>query len=358
MKKRSVCILYGGKSGEHEVSLRSAASVARNLDPARYALFLIGIDKAGAWFLQKDPAAAMAGHGPLPIADRDAPVSILPGTGFIARGVRLDIDVVFPVLHGSFGEDGTVQGLLELCGLPYVGPGVMASSVAMDKDRTKRLWREAGLPVLESATVRKGDPLDAVRAAARSFGYPVCVKPVSCGSSVGVSRVPSEERLAAALSAALKWDLRAMVEPFVAAREIECSVIGNSRPRSFPPGEIVPTHEFYDYEAKYKDPDGARLEAPARLPAELARQVRDTAERAYAVLGCEGMARVDFFLMKDSGELFLNELNTIPGFTDISMFPRMCQASGLPYAALLDTLITLALERREEKAGLATSYPP
>jgi len=356
MKKISVCILYGGKSGEHEVSLRSAASVARSLDPSRYALFLIGIDKSGAWFLQKETSAALQGSGPLSIADRDSPVSVLPGTGFCARGVRLDIDVVFPVLHGSFGEDGTVQGLLELCGLPYVGSGVMASSVAMDKVRTKLLWREAGLPVLDFAVVRKGEPMDAVREAVRSFGYPVCAKPVSCGSSVGVSRVDAEEHLAAALTSALRWDLRAMVEPFVTAREIECSVIGNTRPRSFPPGEIVPTHAFYDYDAKYRDPDGARLEAPARLPAELARRVQDTAERAYSVLGCEGMARVDFFLLKDSGEAILNEINTIPGFTDISMFPRMCGVSGLPYPKLMDTLVELALERQKERSGLLTSF--
>jgi D-alanine-D-alanine ligase len=276
---------------------------------------------------------------------------VVPAGGIHADGQRLAIDCVFPVLHGSYGEDGTVQGLLDIAGLPYVGAGVLGSSVAMDKERSKRLWRDGGLPVVEFAVVARGAEASA-RSAAAAAGFPACVKPVSAGSSLGVHRVDSPDGLAAALADALRYDTRALVERFVDAREIECSVVGNDAPRAFPPGEVVTagSHAFYDYDAKYTDPDGARLEAPARLEPEVRERVMQTAEAAYAAVGCEGMARVDFFLERGSGRLYVNEINTIPGFTSISMFPRMCAAGGLAYPELLDLLVGLAVERHRRRA--------
>ena len=341
----TICILYGGRSGEHEVSLRSAASVAANLDPRKHQTIAIGIDKAGAWHLQERVVSRrLPGQGDaLEILPSARKVAVVPGDGIHAGGVRLAIDCVFPMLHGTYGEDGTVQGLLDIAGLPYVGAGVLGSSISMDKERSKRLWREAGIPVVEFAVVARGDD----PAGPASVGFPACVKPVSAGSSLGVHRVDGPDRLAAALEDALRYDTRALVERFVDAREIECSVIGNGTPRAFPPGEVVPAggHAFYDYDAKYTDPDGARLEAPARIPRETQERVMSRAGRAYAVVGCEGMARVDFFLERGTDRLYVNEINTIPGFTSISMFPRMCAVAGMAYPELLDTLIGLALER-------------
>jgi D-alanine-D-alanine ligase len=352
----NVCILYGGKSGEHEVSLRSAASVATTLQSAGHRVVAIGIDREGGWHLQERPLAReIHGQGAaLEIARSAEPVCVVPGDGIHAHGRRLEIDCVFPVLHGTYGEDGTVQGLLEIAGLPYVGAGVLGSSLGLDKERCKRLWRDAGIPVVEFAVAARGDPPERVARAALEIGYPVCVKPVSAGSSLGVHRVERPEELAPAVADALAYDLRALLERFVDAREIECSVIGNEQPRAFLPGEVLPSaaHRFYDYEAKYTDPDGARLEAPARLARETQDRIMRLAEAAYAAVGCEGMARVDFFLERGSGKVSVNEINSIPGFTSISMFPRMCEASGLPYPKLLDALLDLGLQRSRARAGI------
>ncbi len=345
-----LCVLYGGRSGEHEVSLRSAASVISNLDPKKYQLVAIGIDKEGRWRFQDHVLRAPRGDS-LEIADSEALVSIVPGQGIWVGAQRLEIDCVFPVLHGTFGEDGTVQGLLDIAGLPYVGAGVLGSSVSMDKETAKRLWRDAGLPVVEFRAVSRSSPPKASAEAARAIGYPLCVKPCASGSSLGVARVSGESELPAALAEALRYDTRALLERWVQGREIECSVIGNGAPRAFLPGEVLPgaAHEFYDYEAKYVDPNGARLAAPADLDAQTQERVMRVAEKAYAQVRCQGMARVDFFLSNDTGEILLNEINTIPGFTSISMFPRMCSASGLSYDKLLDTLIDLAMERHAER---------
>jgi D-alanine-D-alanine ligase len=346
----NVCILYGGRSGEHEVSLRSAASVAANLDTGRHRLTAIGIGRDGSWHLQERIVRrAIPGQGEaLEILPSACTVSVVPAGGIHADGKQIGIDCVFPVLHGTYGEDGTVQGLLDIAGLPYVGAGVLGSSVSLDKERSKRLWRDAGIPVVEFAVV----PRDADASAAAAVGFPACVKPVSAGSSLGVHRVDGPGGLADALADALRYDTRALVERFVDAREIECSVVGNDAPRAFPPGEVVTagSHAFYDYDAKYTDPDGARLEAPARLEPEVRERVMQTAEAAYAAVGCEGMARVDFFLERGSGRLYVNEINTIPGFTSISMFPRMCAAGGLAYPELLDLLVGLAVERHRRRA--------
>ncbi len=356
-----ICVLYGGRSGEHEVSLRSAASVVGNLDPVRYQVTAVGIDKSGRWHLQREiQMKTVEGQGDvLALIPAAEPLSIVPGDGIHDGRKKLAFDCVFPVLHGTFGEDGTVQGLLELAGLPYVGAGVLGSAASMDKELTKRLWRDAGLPVVDFEAVDRETRGEDRRAAARRLGWPVFVKPCSAGSSLGASRADNEERLDDAVVEALRFDTRALVEKWIDAREIECAVIGNARPRAFLPGEIVPSdsHAFYDYDAKYTDPDGASLEAPARLDAPTQKRIMAAAESAYAAVRCEGMARVDFFLEKGSGNVFINEINTIPGFTSISMFPRMAQASGLSYPRLLDELVRLAVERDELRRTVLYEKP-
>ena len=364
MKK--VVILYGGKSGEHEVSLRSAASILRHIDRRSFAPTLVGIAKDGTWRLQDGEVDAEALRGDAPLSLGAGPrIFAAPGAGLVvevAGAIKsLDCDLVFPVLHGSFGEDGTVQGLLEVAGLPYVGAPVLGSALGMDKEKAKELWLRAGLPVLPYLVVRAADlaaPGAAESLATKvggSLGWPAFVKPVCAGSSVGAAKVSRAQELLPALREALAWDEKAMVEPFVEAREIECAVLGNDAPVAYVPGEIAPTHEFYDYEAKYIDPDGARLEIPARISAEQSERVRSIAIAAYAACELAGMARVDFFLDKRSGEIYLNEVNTIPGFTSISMYPRMCESGGLPYSELITRLAELALERHRRRSSIRYS---
>ncbi|MBM3726214.1 MAG: D-alanine--D-alanine ligase [Acidobacteria bacterium] len=316
-----VAVLCGGRSGEHEISLRSAESIIRALDPARYEVKRYFISKQGVW----DP-------GP-----------ILP-----QPGANAGIDVVFPVLHGTFGEDGTVQGLLELAGLPYVGPGVMASANAMDKDVMKRLCLERGIPVVEYAVLQRG----ALDAGAVDLPFPVFVKPANLGSSVGITKVKERPGLAAALEFAARFDRKIIVERGIAGREFECSVLGNESPVAAAPCEVLPSREFYDYEDKYLL-DQARIELPARLSDEQTAEIRRLAVEAYQALECEGMSRVDFLLEEATGQFYVNEVNTIPGFTSISMYPKMWEYSGVPYAALLDRLIELALARHAERQSTA-----
>ncbi len=351
----TVCLLFGGRSGEHEVSLRSAASVARNLDPDRYRQVLIGIDQAGVWHLQPGGSFRRESYGErLELVPARQPVSVLPGRGLAVGSRRIAADVVFPVLHGTFGEDGTVQGLLEVAGLPYVGAGVLASSLAMDKDKTKEMWRQAGLPVVDSLTLRDASPAS-VQAVRSRFPLPVFVKPSAAGSSVGIRKVGDPAGLAPALEEALRYDTKALVEPAVDAREIECSVLGNDDPVAFPPGEVIPRHEFYSYEAKYLDPQGAELRLPAELPQGAQAEVMRLAVAAFSAVEGSGLARVDFFVEKTAGRIWLNEINTLPGFTNISMYPKMCEAGGLPYPRLLDRLLELALERHRRRSGLLFS---
>ncbi len=365
--KKTIAVVYGGRSGEHEVSLVSAASVARNLDPKTNDVLLVGIAKDGRWYLQEERelARCRAGAAALGLAaDKDRQVAVVPGGGrdgglvrLAAAGtVPLRVDAVFPVLHGTFGEDGTIQGLFEMAGLPYVGAGVIGSAIGMDKDKAKSLWIQAGLPVVPYLAVREADwnggrRRDIVETAERAFPYPLFVKPSCAGSSVGAGKASGRAELERALDAAFAWDDKALVEPFVPAREIECSVTGNEAPEAYTPGEVAPTHEFYDYEAKYVDPDGAALIIPADLPTEALAKVKDIAVKAYRAAEIVGLARVDFFVRKDTGEIFLNEVNTMPGFTGISMFPKMCEASGLSYPALLEKVIALALARHGKRAS-------
>jgi len=317
-------VLYGGRSGEHEVSLRSAESIMAAMDPAKYEIRRILITPEGRW--------------------EPSPISPEPGG-------NPGIDVVFPVLHGTFGEDGTVQGLLELAGLPYVGAGVLASSVSMDKEVMKRLAAERGLPVVEYLTLRRGQ-FRADEICGR-FPFPVFVKPANLGSSVGVSKAKTCEELIAALDFAARFDRKILVERGIQGREFECSVLGNDRPVAAVPCEILPSRDFYDYEDKYLLNQAGTV-VPADLPLEQTREVQRLAVACYQAVDCEGMARVDFLMESATGKFFINEINTIPGFTSISMYPKMWEASGLPYPQLIDRLIDLALERHREKEG--TSY--
>ncbi len=322
--KLRVAVIYGGRSGEHEVSVRSARSVLAAIDRSKYEVLEFFITPEGKW----------------------QPRPILP-----EPGANPDIDVVFPVLHGTFGEDGTVQGLLELADLPYVGAGVLGSAAGMDKEVTKRLCRERGLPVVEFLVMRRGELVP--ERVLDELGLPVFVKPANLGSSVGVSKVKNPAELLPALQLAAQYDRKVIVERAVDAREIECAVLGNECPEASLPCEIVPSREFYDYEDKYVL-NQTQFRIPAELPTEQLEKVRRLAIAAYQAVECEGMARVDFLLDRRSGELFVNEVNTIPGFTEISMYPRMWEASGLSYPRLIDRLIELALERHQSK--LQTRY--
>jgi len=354
-------LLYGGKSGEHEVSLQSAASVFRNIDRSRFEPTLIGIAKSGRWYLQPQAVyeSGLEQDTALTILEDPAlTVDCRPGIGLFCKQEQLQLDVVFPVLHGSLGEDGTVQGLLEVVELPYVGAGVLGSSVGMDKDLVKQLWRAHGIPTLDSLTasaveLASNSQLQAfIALCIETFGPVLFVKPARTGSSVGITKTHSPEEIAPAILNALKYDTKVLIEPSRPVREIEISVIGNGDPYAFPPGEVVPSHEFYDYDAKYLDPDGAQLVVPANLEPMVMDKARAVAEAAYSAAACEGMARVDLFLLQDTQELVVNEINTIPGFTRISMFPRMCSAAGLAYPELISRLIDLALERETVRASL------
>lgn len=325
MRKR-VAVLYGGRSGEHEISIRSAQAVMAALDPEKYVAVPIFIGKDGRW----------------------DPKPILP-----EPGANPGIDVVFPVLHGTFGEDGTVQGLLELAALPYVGAGVFSSSASMDKEQFKRICLSIGLPVVEWITLYRGAPGAALDAseAVRRFGFPLFVKPANLGSSVGISKAHDEAELKAALEEAAKYDSKIVVERAIAGHEIECAVLGNDAPEAATPCEILPSREFYDYDDKYLL-DAARVELPAKLPAETIAEIRRIAVACFRAVDCSGMGRVDFLVEGATGKVYINEINTIPGFTSISMFPKMWEHAGLSFAQLVERLIELALERHAVRQSL------
>ena len=353
-----VGVIFGGRSGEHEVSLVSAASVIRALDPEKYEVVPIGITKDGRWFAGS-PAQKMLPPVLSQVLREGRRVS-LPADPSVAALVPMDgspagtmrVDVVFPVLHGTYGEDGTVQGLLELAGLPYVGSGVIGSAVGMDKDMQKRLFLQAHLPVGDFIAVLRSE-WEKSRAAVlarveEKFQFPVFIKPATLGSSVGMTKVHNVGELPAALDFAAEFAQKILVERNIRGREIEVAVLGNDAPEASIPGEIVPHREFYDYAAKYLE-EGTRLEIPAKLTRMQVRRFQEYAVRAFRCLECRGMGRVDFFLEKPSGRILLNEINTIPGFTSISMYPKLWEASGLPYSQLIDRLIQLALEDHREK---------
>ncbi len=348
-----VGLVYGGQSAEHEISILSARNVLAALGD-RHRVTPLHIDRAGRWWAGAAAALADAGRPP---ETTDA-VTFRPGAGPAAvsseaRGA-LALDVVFPVLHGQNGEDGVIQGFVQALGLPYVGPGVLASAACMDKVAAKRLLSAAGIPNTDYAVVTAHDrealPFAEVE---RGLGTPAFVKPANSGSSVGISRVETAEEYAAALDEAFRYDRLVLVERGVSGREIEVAMLGNERPEASVPGEIVMTSAFYDYDAKYQDAQASRMEVPADLPDGVADRVRQLAVRAYAALGCEGLARVDFFVT-DGGEVLVNEINTIPGFTARSMYPVMWAETGRPAAEVVDELVRLALDRHRRDAGRST----
>lgn len=353
-RKLQVLLLFGGKSVEHEVSLESARNIVAALDPGKYEVLLVGIDKDGVWRLCEREDL---GERECP-RNREAVVLVPHPQGgrlhSLSRGaVIASPEVVFPVLHGTFGEDGTIQGLLEVVGVPYVGSGVLGSAICMDKEITKRLLREAGLPVVRFLCVTE-DTVPEFLEVAGILGVPFFLKPATLGSSVGTAKIREEEEFRKNLTEAFRYDVRVLLEEYIAGREIECSVLGNDIPEASLPGEIIPRHEFYSYEAKYLDPEGALLLAPAPLDEEMTQKIQELSILAFRTCLCEGMARVDFFVRGE--EVYINEVNTIPGFTRISMYPKLWEASGISYPELLDRLIALALERAEKKKTLKRSY--
>jgi len=368
-RKLRVGVIFGGQSGEHEISLLSAQSVMRAMDPDKYEVVPVGITPEGRWLAGGDPLKALTGGQMTLRKLLDAPVApqpssavsraLIPGARASAALGAPAVDVIFPALHGPMGEDGTVQGLLELADVPYVGAGVMASAVGMDKVVMKDIFRAHGLPVSRYLSVLRkewdSNPEAVMARIEQQIGWPCFVKPANLGSSVGITKVHGRVELGAALAEAAAYDRKLIVEAAVPqAREIECSVLGNDEPIASVPGEIVPKREFYDYEAKYFDQD-TELIIPAPLPDELTARVRELAVRAFRALDCAGMARVDFLLSKETGELNLCEVNTIPGFTAISMYPKLWEATGISYVELIDRLIQLALERHTDKQRSRTT---
>lgn len=358
-KKIRVAILYGGQSAEHEVSIVSAQNIYAALDKKKYVVSLIGITKEGRWYLQDD-IRTLENSGRIDGTRGTKNIVLVPsGQGAIIyddkRESQERFDVVFPVLHGPFGEDGTVQGFLKLAGIPFVGSGVLGSAVGMDKDVMKRLLREAHIPVAHSLTGENHNRSRVSFAKVKQvLGTPVFVKPANLGSSVGISKVRDKKEFEAALTKAFAFDTKVLIEEYIDGREIECAVLGNEHPEASIPGEVIPDtakHDFYSYEAKYTDANGAALVIPAKLTKAQVKKVQSLALQTFAVLGCEGMARVDFFLKKD-GSLLVNEINTIPGFTAISMYPKLWEASGIPYGELIDRLIALAIERFKKESHL------
>jgi D-alanine-D-alanine ligase len=370
-RKIRVGVVFGGRSGEHEVSLVSARSVMDAIDKEKYEVVPVGITKEGRWIASGDPLKALqAGN-----EDVSKPAALLgdpsrrglmrlEDTERAVEVTRLaELDVVFPVLHGPYGEDGTMQGLLELAGIPYVGAGVMASAVGMDKAVFKDVMKAHGLPIADYVLLKRKewdtDPESVMDRIEERLGYPVFTKPANLGSSVGISKCHDRAGLAAGLAEAARYDRKLLVEMAVpAAREIEVSVLGNDDPIASVPGEVIPSREFYSYEAKYVDTgeDASKLLIPAPLSPELTARVRDLAVRAYQAFDCAGMARADFLLSGTTDELYVNELNTIPGFTSISMYPKLWEATGISYPELIDRLIELAIERHQDKERSKTSY--
>ena len=363
-KKIRVGILFGGKSAEHEVSLRSAKNVIDAIDKDKYEVVLVGLDKAGRGFLGNNSQfllnAAHTKQARLNTAQA-SDVALLPeSAGALTvsggkEGRALGVDVVFPILHGPFGEDGTVQGLLKLADVPFVGASVLGSAVGMDKDVMKRLLRDARIAIPKFLVFRDSDEAVSFEVVKRSLGVPFFVKPANLGSSVGVSKVKTKADFEKAITEAFQFDRKILIEENIVGREIECSVLGNDNPIASVPGEIILHDEFYSYDAKYIDEHGAELKIPAELPENLVKEIQKLAVKTFVTLACEGLARVDFFLTK-SGKGYVNEINTIPGFTSISMYPKLWEASGISYKDLIDKLIGLAIERHQKEKKLKTSY--
>ncbi len=374
-KRLRVGVVFGGRSGEHEVSVASAASVMGALDTSKYEVVPIGITRDGRWLAGADPRRLLAGGTIEEAGAGDPSVRAVVVTGDPTRNGLVPaqpegsdeqagdnrLDIVIPVLHGTYGEDGTLQGLLEMANLAYAGCGVLGAALGMDKEKAKLVFKAAGLQVVDWVVVRRvefeRDPAAICARVEAAFPYPVFAKPANMGSSVGVGKAKTRDELERALREALEYDRKVIVEPGINCRELECGVLGNDEPQASIVGEVVPSNEFYDYRAKYVD-NASRLFIPADISPDTSEAIRDMAVRAFLALDLSGLARVDFFLDKDDGAVYINEVNTMPGFTQISMYPKLWEASGIPYPALLDRLIQLGLERYDDRQRNRTSYVP
>ncbi|GHU73274.1 D-alanine--D-alanine ligase A [Spirochaetia bacterium] len=363
-KKINVGILFGGKSAEHEVSLQSAKNVYDAIDRDKYNPVLIGIDKTGRWLRSEGSHFLLNADDPKNIRlnqGGDAVALVPRSGGAISNLTTLKdagaVDVVFPILHGPFGEDGTVQGLLKLADIPFVGAGVLGSATGMDKDVMKRLLRDAGIPIGKFIALKSHETAPSFADAVKVLGDPIFIKPANMGSSVGVYKVHSDTEYSAAVEAAFQYDTKIILEEFIPGRELECAVLGNEEPAASVPGEVISTHEFYSYDAKYLDEHGAVLEIPAKIPDDIKMQIQALALKTFRTLSCEGLSRVDFFLKDEGGcdRIIVNEINTMPGFTKISMYPKLWEASGVSYTELISRLIELAVKRFEKEKVLKTS---
>jgi len=363
MKK--IGILFGGKSAEHEISLLSAKNVYEAIDRTKFEPVLVGIDKKGRWLFNDARECLLNADDPshVSLSPDGKSVALRAGDNgfFYAENAgNIGLDAVFPILHGPFGEDGTIQGFLKLADIPYVGPAVLGSAVGMDKDVMKRLLREAGVPVGKFLILKNHEKppsfaeVQAALAPEKERNSPFFIKPANMGSSVGISKVRNEAEYVCALKEAFLYDTKAVMEEYISGREIECAVLGNEEPRASVPGEIIPAYEFYSYKAKYLDDKGAALEIPAKLDDQTVRRVQELSVKVFRTLCCEGLARVDFFL-RGTSELIVNEINTMPGFTRISMYPKLWEASGIGYTELITRLIELAVSRFEKERQLKTS---
>lgn len=354
--KIKVGILFGGKSAEHEISLRSAKNVIEALDKNKYEPVLIGIDKNGQWLYNEQTSLILHPDNieKISLNKESKNVALTPQSEGQLSGADQKVDVVFPILHGPMGEDGTIQGLLKLANIPFVGAGVLGSAVGMDKDVMKRLLRDAGLPIGKYITIRSHQDRPTFDDITKELGLPCFVKPANLGSSVGINRVDNEEQYHKALDEAFSFDHKVIIEEFIEGREIECAVLGNEDPKASMPGEISFTHSFYSYEAKYLDDQGYKIDIPANITDEQINAVQKMAIDTFQTLECEGFARVDVFLTKD-GRLLVNEINTIPGFTQISMYPKLWEASGIAYADLIDQLLQLAIARFKKEGEIRSS---
>ncbi|MDR2257669.1 MAG: D-alanine--D-alanine ligase [Treponema sp.] len=363
-KKITVGILFGGKSAEHEVSLQSAKNVYDAIDREKYHPVLIGIDKTGRWLLNGGSRFLLNAEDPgrIRLNQEGDPVALVPESGGVISNLKElkdsgAVDAVFPILHGPFGEDGTVQGLLKLADIPFVGSGVLGSAVGMDKDVMKRLLRDAGIPIGKFLVLRSHEALPPFAGVTAALGLPFFVKPANMGSSVGVGKIHNEDEYRSGITEAFLYDTKIILEEYIRGRELECAVLGNEEAAASVPGEVISSHEFYSYDAKYLDEKGAVLEIPAQVPAPVAETARELAVKTFRALCCAGLSRVDFFL-RDTGEVLVNEINTMPGFTKISMYPKLWEASGIGYTELISRLIDLAIAGFEKEKGLRTSYRP
>lgn len=363
MAKKRVGIIFGGKSAEHEVSLQSAKNIVEAIDKDRFDVTLIGIDKKGQWHINEASNFLLNADNPalIELNKSNQGVALIPGkedrqlVGTANQSVLDQLDVVFPIVHGTLGEDGSLQGMFRLANLPFVGSNVLGSAVSMDKDIAKRLLQGAGLHVASGLTFTRAakETID-FESIADQLGLPLFIKPANQGSSVGVNKATTEAEFTAAIEEAFSYDHKVLIEAAIKGREIECAVLGNDYPKASTCGEILPQDGFYSYDAKYIDEDGAKLAIPADLPEDVNRRIQDIAIQAYKTLNCEGLARVDVFLT-ETGEVIINEVNTLPGFTKISMYPKLWEASGVSYQDLITTLIELAIERHERDKQLKSS---